>query len=72
MKGFLKKVQRQVGNSPTNPNASVIDKMDPKPQAALTPSVSGTSIPNSAKRVPGVESTPRADVILPRRERRYL
>ena len=74
MKGFLNKVQRRVTS--TNPSNIDGSKSDAKPQPAVSSSptlnVGMKPNPNAQGRVGGVvvESTPRADVMLPRRERR--
>jgi len=76
MKGFLNKVQRRVTSNPTTANAEGGKIIDSKPQSS---SPSPMAAGNNMKQVPanqrvggavGVESTPRADVMLPRRERR--
>ena len=61
MKGFLNKVQRRVsGSGPSDGGAKNGDKPS-------TP-IAGTK---QTGRSTGIESTPKADVTLPRRERRY-
>jgi hypothetical protein len=64
MKGFLNKVQRRVsGSGPSDGAPQAGAKAGDKPSTPIT---------KQANRSNGVESTPKADVTLPRRERRYI
>jgi len=75
MKGFLNKVQRRVTSSAQGNLEGT--KVEAKPQANQSSlnSVAGGlnkgGPPGSQRAGNGVENTPRADVMLPRRERRY-
>jgi len=72
MKGFLNKVQRRV--TTTTPNNSAADTgKTTEPKLPVAQGANGnpskqTNVPRGS--VQGVEATPRADVMLPRRERR--
>jgi hypothetical protein len=65
MKGFLNKVQRRVSGS----GASDAPAND-KPSTPPVPAKSASAAPNSNGA--RTEATPRADVALPRRERRFV
>jgi hypothetical protein len=60
MKGFLNKVQRRVSGGGTPAEAKTPDK-------PATPTLKPAATSNNRA---GIEATPKADVSLPRRERR--
>jgi hypothetical protein len=65
MKGFLNKVQRRVSGSGASDAAA-----NDKPSTPPVPAKSASAAPNSNGA--RSEATPRADVALPRRERRFV
>lgn len=75
MRGFLSRVQRRVsggGNSDTTPAPPAPSPQETKDLDLSSPSSSSKESNQKSNSSKGIESTPRADVVLPKKHKRLV